>query len=62
MIEMLTDPAMIATASGVLFALLGAAALITKLTPSPKDDAYVATAYRVVVKIAGLFGVKPPKK
>lgn len=37
-----------------LFAIHSAALLIVNLTPTPKDDAYVAKFYRVLEILAGI--------
>lgn len=47
---------------GVVIAAQALAIAITKMTPTPKDDEYVAIFYRVVFKLASIVGVKPAPK
>lgn len=35
-----------------------AAVAVTRLTPTPKDDAFVAKAYAFVVRVGSIFSVK----
>jgi len=39
----------------VVFALHALAVAVVNLTPTPKDDAVVAKAYRVIEFLAGIF-------
>lgn len=39
---------------GVLLAIHGAALAIVNLTPTPKDDEYVAKYYRIIEILAGI--------
>jgi len=40
---------------GILAALHGLAVAVVNLTPTPKDDAIVAKAYRVIEVLAGIL-------
>lgn len=42
----------------VLGALYAALLIIVKLTPTPKDDELLAKVQGLILKVAGLFGVK----
>jgi hypothetical protein len=46
----------------IVFAVLALAALIVKLTPTPKDDAVLAKAYKVAEVLASVLAKKPEVK
>ncbi|MBN9348933.1 MAG: hypothetical protein J0I48_22485 [Devosia sp.] len=46
----------------IVFAVYAVAALIVKLTPTPKDDAILAGVYKALTVVAGLLQKKPAAK
>ena len=43
---------------GIAFGVMFVAQLIVNLTPTPKDDEIVGKAYKIVEKLAGIWGYK----
>jgi hypothetical protein len=59
MMEAVQNPELWGAAMAVLTALAGLAVVVTKLTPSAKDDEYASKFLKFVQWIGGLVGAKP---
>lgn len=57
-IQWVTSDGALTTLFSALFAVMIIAQLIVNLTPTPKDDILVGKVYKIIEKLAGIWGYK----